>query len=333
MVTIKQIAEQIGVSPTTVSNVLNGKIQKMSPETRRKIEQALVDNNYYRMDNKKEGAIPMIILGFNTWGKENIVADPFVGELLGVIEAELRKYGRGVIFTANRDFMDLKRLLTGGNVEGGIMVGYNAELCEELTGASPYPLMFIDSGDGDYCNVSLEDKEGMREITSYLIKGGHRRIAFFCDQEYPPITNNEQRLSGYKAALQRAGLEFFREDYYYLPPEKYIRQEILRKFALKKAKKEYTAAVFVSDLLANEAINIFEGVGITVPEDISITGFDDNIYARVCRPMLTTVRQSPTAKGQEAVRLLMMKIKGEDIGLDSLVLPTELIVRESVKFI
>lgn len=333
MVTIKQIAEQIGVSPTTVSNVLNGKIQKMSPETRRKIEQALVENNYYRSDNKKEGAVPMIVLGFDIWGKENIVVDPFVGELLGAIEVELRKYGRGVIFSANRDLVDLKRLLTGCNVEGGIMVGYRSELCEELSGASPYPLVFIDSGEGDYCNVGLQDKEGMREVTSYLIKGGHRRIAFFCDQEYPGVTNSAQRLTGYKEALQRAGMEFFQEDYCYLPPEKYIRHEILRKFALKKAKSEYTAAVFVSDLLASEAINIFEGAGIKVPEDISVTGFDDNIYSRLCRPMLTTVRQSPAAKGQEAVRLLMMKIKGEDIGLDSLVLPTELIVRESVKFI
>ena len=99
MVTIKQIAEQLGVSPTTVSNVLNGKIQKMSPETRRRIEQALIENNYYRTEKKKEGAIPLVVVGFDTWGKENIVVDPFIGEVLGAIELELRKYGRSVIFT------------------------------------------------------------------------------------------------------------------------------------------------------------------------------------------------------------------------------------------
>ncbi len=333
MVTIKQIAEQLGVSPTTVSNVLNGKIQKMSPETRRRIEQALIENNYYRTEKKKEGAIPLVVVGFDTWGKENIVVDPFIGEVLGAIELELRKYGRSVIFTVQKDFVDLKRLLDGYNVEGGIMVGYHTEFCEELAGASPYPLVFIDSGTGNYCNVGLRDKEGMQEITSYLIKGGHKRIAFFCDQEYPAVTNNAKRLQGYKAALDKAGLEFSTEDYVYLPPEQYIRHEILRQFAIKKAKKEYTAGVFVSDLLASEAINIFKETGIAVPHDISVTGFDDNIYARLCRPPLTTVRQSPEAKGREAVRLLMMKIKGEDIGLDSLVLPTELIVRESVKFI
>lgn len=333
MVTIKEIAEQLGVSPTTVSNVLNGRVQKMSFETRRKIETALMENRYYRTEKKKEGAVPMIVVGLETWGKDNVVADPFVGEVLGAIELELRKYGRGVIFAVERDAVDLKRLLSGYNVEGGIMIGYQTEFCEELAYGNPWPLIFIDSGEGDYCNVGLQDEEGMREITSYLIKGGHRKIAFFCDNPYPAVTNNAKRLKGFQKALEQAGLEFSEQDYYYLPQERYIRHELLRKFARKKAGTEYTAATFVSDLLASDAMNIFESVGVAVPDDISVTGFDDNVYARLSRPTLTTVRQSPAAKGTEAVRLLMQKVKGEELGVDSLVLPTELIVRESVRFI
>ena len=173
----------------------------------------------------------------------------------------------------------------------------------------------------------------MREITSYLIKGGHKRIAFFCDHPYPAVTNNAKRLKGFQNALERAGLEFLEQDYHYLPPERYVRHELLRQFARKKAGKEYTAAAFVSDPLASDAMNIFKSAGVSVPDDISVTGFDDNIYARLSSPTLTTVRQSPGVKGTEAVRLLMQKVKGEEPGLDSLVLPTELIVRESVKYI
>lgn len=333
MVTIKEIAEQLGVSPTTVSNVLNGKVQKMSLETRRRIEEALMENRYYRAEKKKEGAVPLVVVGFGSWGKENVVLDPFVGEVLGAVELELRKYGRGVIFAVERDVVDMKRLLSGYNVEGGIMVGYQREFCEELSHASPYPLVFIDSGEGDYCNIGLQDEKGMRAITSYLIKGGHKRIAFFSDNVYPPVTINAKRLKGFRNALEEAGLEFSEQDYYYLPMERYVRHELLRQFAIKKAGTEYTAGVFVSDLLASDAINIFESVGVEVPTDISVTGFDDNVYARLSRPTLTTVRQIPALKGTEAVRLLMQKVKGEDLGLDSLVLPTELIVRESVKYI
>ena len=67
-----------------------------------------------------------------------------------------------------------------------------------------------------------------------------------------------------------------------------------------------------------------------MPEDLSVTGFDDNIYARLSRPMLTTVRQKPEEKGKEAVGLLMRRIYGE-VPVGRMRLPTELIVRESVR--
>ena len=68
-----------------------------------------------------------------------------------------------------------------------------------------------------------------------------------------------------------------------------------------------------------------------MPEDISVAGFDDNVYARLSRPMLTTVRQFVAEKGEEAVKLLMQRIKGEEIVAKSFKLPVELIVRESVR--
>ena len=68
-----------------------------------------------------------------------------------------------------------------------------------------------------------------------------------------------------------------------------------------------------------------------MPEDLSVTGFDDNIYARLSRPMLTTVRQKPEEKGKEAVGLLMRRIYGEEVPVGRRRLPTELIVRESVR--
>ena len=73
-------------------------------------------------------------------------------------------------------------------------------------------------------------------------------------------------------------------------------------------KAGYTAAFFISDFLANEAISIFYSQGISVPEDLSVTGFDDNIYARLSRPMLTTVRQKPEEKGKEVIDIFSAKL-------------------------
>ena len=131
--------------------------------------------------------------------------------------------------------------------------------------------------------------------------------------------------------MEEYGVTYSNKDYYYLPSSRNLRREALRNFALKARQEKYTAVFVVSDLLANEAISIFFGEGLRVPDDISVAGFDDNVYARLSRPMLTTVRQSVQEKGEEAVKLLVQRIKGEEIIAKSFNLPVELIVRESVK--
>ena len=125
--------------------------------------------------------------------------------------------------------------------------------------------------------------------------------------------------------------DYSQEDYHFLPQEKNLRYEVLRRFAKTAREKGYTAAFFAADLYANEAVSVFFSKNLWVPEDISVVGFDDNVYARLSRPTLTTVRQSPTDKGREAVKLLLKRIYGQKVMVRSMELPTELIVRESVR--
>ena len=145
------------------------------------------------------------------------------------------------------------------------------------------------------------------------------------------MSSTFERFRGYCDALESYGIAYNNRDYYYLPDARHARREALRSFANNAKKEGYTAVFVVSDLLANEAISIFFGEGLKVPEDISVAGFDDNVYARLSRPMLTTVRQFVAEKGEEAVKLLMQRIKGEEIVAKSFKLPVELIVRESVR--
>ena len=72
------------------------------------------------------------------------------------------------------------------------------------------PLVFVDCGEGNYDNIGLQDREGARELTSYLIKQGHRKIAFFCDQENP-IASNKSRLQGYREALEKHGFHIIKK--------------------------------------------------------------------------------------------------------------------------
>lgn len=331
MITIKEIAEQLGVSPTTVSNVLNGRAGKMSPRTRQMVEEALVHNHYVHDTRKEEEMHSHLIAVYFCLGKkEHILMDPFCGELLESVELELQKYGRttvcGIVYS-NEEFDE--RLKVSG-LEGAILLGCEPENCEPLARRTRFPIVFVDSGEGNYDNIGLQDYEGAYEITSYLLKQGNEKLAFFCDQKNP-IGANLQRYRGFRRAMERYGMSFSEEkDYVFLPEDKNQRHEVLRQFAKKSVREGYTGAFFAYDLLANEGISIFFSQGLRVPEDISVAGFDDNVYARLSRPTLTTVRQNPSEKGQEAVRLLMKRIYGEEVVVSSLQLPTELIVRESV---
>ena len=246
------------------------------------------------------------------------------------IARELESNGRSVVCSTVQNEENFLKKLTARNVEGAIILGCDPDRCEELCRRTSKPLVFVDSGEGNYDNIGLRDREGAREITSYLIKQGHRKIAFFCDQERP-IASNRARLVGYREALEKYGLSYSESDCTFLPQDKNLRYEVLRKFARTAKEKGYTAAFFAADLYANEAVNVFFSKNLWVPEDISVVGFDDNVYARLSRPTLTTVRQSPTDKGREAVKLLMKRIYGQEVLAGSMELPTELIVRESVR--
>ncbi len=333
MITIKEIANQLGVSPTTVSNVINGRTSKMSEETRKKVEMALVENHYVKDSHHEEtgGELKLITLDFFLQGKQEIITDPFCSSLLDATIKRAANYDRYVLSDSPRTDEQILKKLAGRNVEGAIVLGYPSEKCYELTKRTPKPIVFVDSGDGDYDNVGLQDFKGAYDLTSYMIGQGHRKIAFFYDAAGRESTSSRDRIRGFMAAMSRFKLAVGEEDFIGLPLDKQLRREILVQFARNLKNLGYTAGFFVFDLFANEAAGVFSSQGVTVPGDISVTGFDDNVYARLSRPSLTTVRQHPEDKAVGAVDMLFKRIYGEPVQIRSLHLPIELIVRDSVR--
>ena len=196
MITIKEIAKQLGVSPTTVSNVINGRTEKMSEQTRMRIEEMLIKNHYVQENRGGRGGqdeLKLVIVEFFFGIREHIYTDPFCAELLEAIEKELEKTGRNVVCSTVYSEEEFLKKLSAHNVEGSIILGCDPERCEPLCKRTAKPLVFVDCGEGNYDNIGLQDREGARELTSYLIKQGHRKIAFFCDQENP-IASNKSRL-------------------------------------------------------------------------------------------------------------------------------------------
>lgn len=331
MITIKELASILGISPTTVSNVVNGHTEKMSPATRQRIEEALIQYQFHRTVRQEDHskALKLISVDFYLRSKENVIMDPFCSELLNAICVKLKEFGAYPVCGIPQRQEDIFHKLQARNIQGGIVVGVDPWECQNFSAKVGKPVVFIDCGEGDYDNVGIADYEGGKEMTEFILKQGHRKIAFFCDRKNP-ISSTFERFRGYCDALEGYGIKYNSEDYYYLPDERNLRREAIRNFALKAKQEGYTAVFVVSDLLANETVNLFFEEGLRVPEDISVAGFDDNLYARLSRPMLTTIRQSVEEKGEEAVKLLMQRIRGEEVIAKSFKLPVELIVRESV---
>ena len=168
MATIREIAEKIGVSPTTVSNVINGHTEKVSPETLEKVERALEAFQYGRQISRAPVTtqIPFIAVGFGMDHSRNMMMDPFCGELFGAIEQEAHQYERHILYFTPETEEEILRVSAPWNVEGVIMLGWKPELCGHLMRRCSKPVVFVDSffgdGDSEYENVGLQDYNVVR---------------------------------------------------------------------------------------------------------------------------------------------------------------------------
>lgn len=215
-------------------------------------------------------------------------------------------------------------------MDGLILVGMLHDDFIRIKSRYKNPTVLIDSYAPreimNYVNVGLEDEEGAYAITRYLLEMGHRKIAFLADNmEGVDYT----RYLGYQRALADSGLEMEEENLLIFHPGTVERESSLRELYYRC--KNYTAFMCCSDYYAVLLMNYFMDRGVRIPEDLSFTGFDNNLMSRVVRPALTTVGQDVTKKGRLAVEYLLKMIEGTELTEWDVKLPTELVIRDSVR--
>ena len=309
MITIKEMAEMLGISTTTVSNVINGKTSEVSQKTAEKVQKLLDEYDYVPNMNAKNLAqnhsrLIGIVLKRRKDKYENIFTDPFHGELLGALESAIREQGYYMMIYISEDIEEIVRNIVGWNTEGLILIGMLHDDYLKIRSKYKKPAVLIDSytpkNIARYVNIGLDDEEGGYLMTKYLLDCGHRKIAFLAD-------NMEGvdyiRYTGHQRALQEYGLDIDLDNLIVIRPSKYERQGSL------KAK------------------------GIRFPEDLSITGFDDNLYAQLACPSLTTIHQDIFQRGTIAAEYLFKMIDGWNPKTTNLSLPVRLVVRDSVKIL
>ncbi len=337
-VTIKEIANSLGVSTATVSNVIHGHLEKMSPETARLIQKKLDQYQYIpnmgaRMLAKGDSEIVGVITNYPNREEKLALADPFVSEMIAALENAIRGRGYYTMLRAAQSAAEIHRISQTWNAVGLIVMGLQANQCRELMQVTRKPIVFVDCyfDQGEqYNNVGLDDQGGMRQMTEYLLKLGHRRMLLVGDQ--PTLWGvDARRLQGHRQALEAAGIFWSEERYFCISKDRKRRGEDYLRLIQRFRREGHTACLFISDYYAVEAVDFLTDRGVRIPEEISITGFDDNILSRIVRPRLTTVHQNVTQKAQTALRVLFDILDGTAQAPVSLVLPARVVRGGSVK--
>lgn len=333
MITIKEIAQQLGMSTTTVSNVIHGKPGEVSEETRRKVEEFLRKVDYVPNINARnlaqnESKIIGVALKAREDKYENLIMDPFVAELIGGIEETIRNAGYFMMIYISRDTEKIMRHVSTWNVDGLILFGMLDDDGIRVSTRYKKPIVCIDTysieGLKHFANIGLDDEKGTYEMVKYMISQGHRKIAFLSDNSKGV---DLARLTGYKRALAEAGIKFEEKDFLKIRPKNEEIEASLDEIC--KRAFEYTAIMCVSDLYAVTLMSALTDRGIRVPEGISIAGFDDNMLGSLYRPALTTVHQDVKKKGVVAADTLLKRIRGEKTP-NQIKLPVKLMIRDTV---
>ncbi|MCK9524694.1 MAG: LacI family transcriptional regulator [Limnochordia bacterium] len=333
-VSIKDVAREAGVSVTTTSYVLNQKSTgRISEETAQKVLKVAERLNYVpnisarTMISQKSQLIGAIIP--QTGSSRRLMFDnPFYGEFLSAVESEVRERGYHLLVSGTGPNQDYSSIAQMRNLDGIIILGtYHCEYLDEIK-KTGIPVVLVDAyvQDHYFHTVSINDRHGGYLATKYLVEKGHRKIAFVAEKLRGQGVY-EQRFLGYCDALTEAGLRFDEASVYATDVSYYGSFQVAEEFVQRNNGE--TAAFVAADIMALGFINGLGALNWSVPDDLSVIGFDDVYLATMCLPEITTVHQDISEKGRQAVDIVIKAM--EDKNKRDVILPLHIVERGSVK--
>jgi LacI family transcriptional regulator len=334
MIRLQDIADMVGVSRTTVSNVIHGNTKRVSKETIDKVsaildEQGYVPNMGSMILTSHASRIIGFILGYDETHGFNSMQDPFVGAFLGGLEKEADRLGYYVMLIDGTQTDKIVNIASRWNVDGLVALGFKEEDYHALMKKLNKPIVLIDmysDKEVKYVNVGIDDYSGGYQIGQYLYHCGHTQALFAAETNQ---ASDYYRWLGFKQAMEEQG-RFCSKSRYILTNSNYKARMVQYERLLPRF-LEAGAIAFSSDYAAMEGMSFLYNQGIKIPEEISITGFDDNRYTTLIHPRLTTIHQDVEAKSTKAVDLLMKIIGNEMIENRNIKIPVSLVIRDSVK--
>jgi LacI family transcriptional regulator len=329
-VTIRDVARRAGVSPMTVSRVINDSSQ-VSPETRGRVEEAIAALGYVPsrlargLSAQRTGTIAVIVPD---------VANPFFTLVVRGAEDVARRAGFRVILCDTRGDLAIEREvieeMLAHRAEGILIAPASDRSREHLRRLAKFgvPFVLVDrTVAGIDADAVLGDSEdGARRLVEHLLSLGHRRVGMIVESN--EVSTARDRRRGYEAALAGAGIA--------LEPELVVEATVdpdggfdgMRR--LLELEERPTAVFTVNNLVAVGAIEAVRAAGLEVPDDVALVCFDDIEYASRLYPFLTVMEQPAETFGTLGTQLLLERIDGRGSERKRVVvLPGEFVVRRS----
>ncbi|WP_195696111.1 LacI family DNA-binding transcriptional regulator [Priestia megaterium] len=332
MTTIKDIARVAGVSVTTVSRALNG-YSDVNEKTRQKIAAVAKELNYSPntlargLVMQKSKTIGLLVSGIS----RESVKDNFTFEVLCGVNERASTLGYDLILFNTNTMMQREKTYTQlcreRRVDGAIIQGIKKEdpyLKEVVESDIPCVLVDIPVHSNSVGYVTTDNALGAKKAVEHLASLGHKHIGMINGHEDAFVS--QERLNGYREALKECGLSFRSEWVVSGNFEEKKAEKAAREFLNRH--KEVTAIFCASDLMALGALKACKELGLHVPKDISIVGYDNIVLASYSSPNLTTVGQEVYQIGYQAADLLIEMLEGKETNTKRY-LDTKLIIRES----
>lgn len=336
--TIYDIAKAAGVSPSTVSRVINNK-KGINEETRRRVQQLLEENNYIRNDTARGLSMQSTkIIGILL---EDIRSSHHT-ESVYVIEQEMTRRGYTCIILSTGRTSEQKRncvqILEQRRVDGAIFIGSVFET-EEMavllrTHLSNIPIV-IANGYLDLPNVYgvvVDEEKGVEDCVEYLASLGYQLPAFVKSEDTP---SGQHKEDGFIKGVEKLGISPKEAIIYSSLCEEANPGLILERGSqiteqLVKEHPEVDSIVYLVDLLAIGGLMKLEELGIKVPQQIGVLGIDNTLYGRICKPALTTLNNKLVETSKNASRILLDALEKNETS-HKFMLFTDIVERDSTR--
>lgn len=328
---MKDLAKLLGVSRQTVSAVLNGK-EWVSQETRDRVLKAIREYNYA----PNQHAVSLTGKGTRLLGVVlRDISNPFYTQIAMGIESVARASQYSILYHntfENHDYeVEAIRSLISFRVSGiiisPIQLGVDLSHLQHVASLG-IPIVSIDKLPNINCHsISFADREAAFRATCYLAERGHNDLAFIKGPE--SAASARERLQGFKDCVASRGLTV--KDEWMVDPGTTEKERHDAIYRLLKDPANRPSAIFCfNDLLAVSVYKAAHELGIRIPQDLSVVGFDDIEIAQLLGPPLTTVRTDSYKVGEQAAQMIMSDLKGKGEKVQDVTYTPELVERSSV---